>query len=128
MYNATSCRHPIHRAGADRHHRAKAVAVDDLAVEQVCDGSEVDVRMRADINALADAELGGPHLVEENKRADHLSHPGRQCTANLEAAKVAGAGYNHCFDCIGYVPVGARRIRTGLPTHVALSLSNPGRF
>src|SRR5215472_5716236 len=104
MHDTTSCCHPVHRAWADWHHCTKAVTVDYFAIEQICDGTEVDVRMRADINALADAELGGPHLVEENKRADHLPHPGRQCAASLEAAKVAGAGHNHCFDCIGYVP------------------------
>jgi hypothetical protein len=54
--------------------------------------------MRADINTLSDAELGRPHLVEENKGADHLPRPGRQCTANLEAAKIAGAWHNHYFD------------------------------
>jgi hypothetical protein len=37
-------------------------------------------------------------LVEENEGADHLPHSGRQCAANLEAAKIAGAGHNHCFD------------------------------
>jgi hypothetical protein len=47
---------------------------------------------------LADAELGCPHLVEEDKWADHLPRPGRQCTANLKAAKIAGAGHNHRFD------------------------------
>src|SRR5262249_17731679 len=99
-----------------------------FAVEQIRDGSEVDVRMWSDINTLSDAELGGPHLVEENKRADHLPHPGRQCAANLEAAKIEGAGHNHCFDCIGHVPVAVCRIRTGLPTHASLSLPNPGRF
>src|SRR5215469_14920161 len=98
MRDATSCRHPVHRALADWHHCTKAVAVDYFAVEQIRDGSEVDLRMWSDINTLSDAELGRPHLVEENKRADHLSHPGRQCTANLEASEIAGAGHNYCFD------------------------------
>jgi hypothetical protein len=63
-----------------------------------------------------------------NSGADHLPHPGRQRTANLEASEIAGAGHNHCFDCIGHVPVIVHRTGTGLPTHVALSLSNPGRI
>src|SRR5215472_13274512 len=128
MHDATSRRHPIHSAGPDWYLSTKAVAVDYFAVEQIRDGSEVDVRMWSDINTLSDAELGRPHLVEENEGADRLPHPRRQRTANLEAAKIAGAGYNHCFYCIGHVPVAVRRIRTGLPTHVALFLSNPGRF
>src|SRR5215471_2027066 len=84
--------------------------------------------MWSDINTLSDTELGRPHLVEENEGADHLPHPRRQRTANLEAAKIAGAGYNQCFYCIGHLPVAVCRIRTGLPTHASLSLSNPGRF
>jgi hypothetical protein len=91
--------HPVHRAWADWHHCAKAVTVNYFAVEQIRDrGGEVDARMWADINTLADAELGRPRLVEENERADQLPRPGRQCTANLKAAKIAGAGHNHCFD------------------------------
>jgi hypothetical protein len=54
--------------------------------------------MWPDSNTLADAELGRPHLVEENEGADHLPRPRRQHTANLETAKIAGAGHNHCFD------------------------------
>src|SRR5260370_12879552 len=98
MHDTTSCCHPVHRAWADRHHCAQAVTVDYLAVEQIRDGSEVDVRMWADINTLADAELGRPHLVEENKGADHLPCSGREGTANLEAAEIAGAAHNPCLD------------------------------
>src|ERR1700741_4550531 len=98
MHNATSRCHPAHRAWSDRHHCAKAVAVYYFAVEQIRDRSEVDVRMRADIDTLADAELGRPHMVEENERADHLPGLGRQCAANLEASEIASAGHNHGFD------------------------------
>jgi hypothetical protein len=77
MHDATSRCHPVHRAWADRHHCAKAVTVDYFAIEQICNRSEVDVRMWADINTLADAELGRPHLVEEDKRANHLPRPRR---------------------------------------------------
>src|ERR1700749_5242436 len=98
MHDATSSRHPDHRTWADRHHCAKAVTVDYFAVEQIRHRGEVNVRMRADIDTLADAELGRPHLVEKDKRADHLPGLGRQCAANLEASEIAGAGHNHCFD------------------------------
>src|SRR5215472_5715154 len=128
MHDPTTRCHPIHYARADRHHCAKTVTMNYFSLEQIRDRREVDVRMWSDINTLSDAELGRPHLVEENEGADRLPHPRRQRTANLEAAKIAGAGYNHCFYCIGHVPVAVRRIRTGLPTHVALFLSNPGRF
>jgi len=45
MHDTTSRRHPVYRARADRHHCAEAVAVDDFAVEQICDRGEVNVRM-----------------------------------------------------------------------------------
>ena len=54
--------------------------------------------MWPNINTLADAELGRPHLVEENEGADHLPHSGRRFKANLEASEIAGAGQNHGFD------------------------------
>src|ERR1700747_2142366 len=98
MHKATSCRHPIHSAGSDWHHSAKAVPVDYFAVKQICDGSEVDVRMWADINTLSDTKLDRPHMVEENERADHFPHPRRQHASNLETAKIAGAGHDHRFD------------------------------
>jgi len=72
--------------------------MDYFAVEKVRDGSEVDVRMWSDINTLSGTELDRPHVVEENKRADHLPHPRRQHAANLETTEIAGAGHNHCFD------------------------------
>src|ERR1700757_518262 len=118
MHDATASRHPIHRAWADRHHRAEAVTVNYFAVEQVCDGSEVDVRMWTDINTLSDTELDRPHMVDENERADHLPHPRRQCPANLKSAKIAGAGHDHCFDRAGHMHLAVRRIRTRLPTYV----------
>jgi hypothetical protein len=40
----------------------------------------------------------GPIWSKKIKGPDHLPHPGRQCTANLEASKIAGAGNNHGFD------------------------------
>ena len=50
---------------------ADAVAVADRAVEQIGDGGEVDVRMRADVHALARVEPGGAELVDEDEWADH---------------------------------------------------------
>jgi hypothetical protein len=57
---------------------------------------------------VATAELGRPHLVKENERADHLPHPRRQHTTNLETAEVAGAGYNDCFYWVGPIHVAER--------------------
>jgi hypothetical protein len=118
MHNPTTRSHPVHRAWADRHYSAKTVAVNYFAIEQIRDRSEVDVRMWANINTLAETELDRAHLVEENKGADHLPRPGRQCTSNLEASEIVGAGHNQRFDGVGPVHVAGRRIGTRLPTHV----------
>ena len=63
----------------------------DLAIEQVGDGGEPDVRMRAHVDAGADEKLGGPHLVEEDEGADHLAPRRRQRAAHGKAAEIAGA-------------------------------------
>ena len=45
----------------------------DLALEQIGDGGEADVRMRPHVDAARDAgrEVHRPHVVEEHERADH---------------------------------------------------------
>jgi hypothetical protein len=48
----------------------------DLPFKQVGKRGEVDVRMWAYINAFVAQELGRAHLVEEDKRSDHLSLAG----------------------------------------------------
>ena len=48
--------HPVHIARLDRLRRAQRVAVKDLAFEQIRDGGEIDVRMRAHVEALAGCE------------------------------------------------------------------------
>jgi hypothetical protein len=54
--------------------------------------------MWPDVEALADEELAGAHLVEEDERADHLLFLGRQGSADFEPADVVGAGQDHRFD------------------------------
>jgi len=46
VHDAATRRHPVDVAGSDRSQRADAVAVHDLALEQVRDRREPDVRMR----------------------------------------------------------------------------------
>jgi hypothetical protein len=53
--------------------------------------------MWADINTLSDTELDRPHLVEENKGADHLPLPRRQHRANFEAVKIRRCGAQSQF-------------------------------
>ena len=54
--------------------------------------------MRAHIDALADQELGRPHLVEEDEGPDHLLLRRRQRAAHLEAAEITRARYDDMLD------------------------------
>ena len=78
---------------------ALAVAVHDVAVEQVGHGGEPDMRVRAHVHALAGDELHRAHLVEEDERPDHLPAPVRQRAADVEAvAKVAHPRHDDEFE------------------------------
>jgi hypothetical protein len=95
MHDAAAGGHPVHVARRDRQFGAEAVPVQDLALEQVGDGGQADMRVRPDIDAGAGQELPGSHLVEEDEGADHLAFPGRQGPPHLEAADVVGARQQH---------------------------------
>ena len=71
MYNAAAGCHPVDFAGLDCHRGAKAVAMHDLAVEQISDCCESDMRMRPDVETIAGAEFSRAKMIEEDERADH---------------------------------------------------------
>ena len=77
--------------GRDGDLGAHAVAVGDLAVEQIGDGGEADVRVRAHVDAARDAgrELDRPHVVEEHERPDHPVLREGQHPPHLEPAQIA---------------------------------------
>jgi hypothetical protein len=60
MHDAAPGGHPVDRAGLDRLQRSEAVAMHDLALEQVRHGREVDVRVRPHVEALPGASAAGP--------------------------------------------------------------------
>ena len=95
MDDAAAGSHPVHRAGPDRHGGAEAVAVHDLAVEQVGDGGEPDMRVRAHVEAVAGTEFGRAHMIEEDERADHARLRRRQRAAHREVAEIGGARHDH---------------------------------
>ena len=70
VHDAASGQHPVDVAGADDLHRAEAVAVHEIAVEEVRHRREADVRVRSHVDAFAGHQLGWPHLIEEDERAD----------------------------------------------------------
>ena len=73
----------------------------DLALEQIGDRGEPDMRMRPHVEALAQDELGRPHLVPEDEGTHHLPPRRGQGPAHLEPAQVAGARHDHGLDQVG---------------------------
>src|SRR5262249_38487229 len=101
MDDAASRRHPVHRAGADRHGAAEAVAMHDLAVEQIGDGGKADMRMRPHIDAFAGAKYCGPEMIEENEWADHTRARRGQRAANLQSTEIDSARNDNVRDRVG---------------------------
>jgi hypothetical protein len=73
MHDAAPGDHQVHRARLYRLHHPEAVAVHDLALEQVGDGRDANVRMRPHGDALARWKLRRTHVVEEHEWPDHAS-------------------------------------------------------
>src|ERR1043166_523764 len=68
MSDAAPGLHPVHVARLDGRERAEAVAVHDLAVEQITHRGEPDVRVRAYVEARARAEPGRSAMIEDGER------------------------------------------------------------
>ena len=104
MHDAAARRHPVHFARLDRRRGAEAVAVHDLAVEQIGDGGEPDMRMRPHVEPVAGAELGRPEMVEEDERPDHARARRRQRAAHREAvAEIDRARHHHMRDRVASI-------------------------
>jgi hypothetical protein len=111
MHDALAGGHQVDFARPDRQRRSEAVAVEDLAVEQVGDGGEADMRMRAHVDALSKLELGGSHLVEEDEGADHLLADRGQGAPHAETAEVFRRRHNDLFDGLAGPGVAGYRVR-----------------
>ena len=99
MRDAAPGRHPVDVARPDRLHAADAVAMQDLAFEEIGHGGEADVRMRPHVEPLARRQRHRPHLVEEDEGTDAALLRCRQRAAHGKAvAEVAGAGNEHGFE------------------------------
>ena len=92
MDDPTPRGHQVDRAGLDHCVAADAVAVLDRAVEQISDGGEIDVRMGADVHALAGREPRRAELIDEDERPDHRPLARRKGAIDLEISKVVGDG------------------------------------
>ena len=100
MRDAAARRHPVHLAGPDRLLGADAVAMHDLAVEQIGDGRQPDVRMRPHVDRARNArrEIDRTHVIEEDERPDHAPLRERQHASDLEAAEVAAPLFDDELD------------------------------
>ena len=89
--DAAARRHPVHFARTDRLLRAHAVAMHDLASEEVGERGKADVRMRTHVDAARDRrrKIHRSHVVEEHERADHAPLGEGKDSADFEAAEVA---------------------------------------
>jgi len=90
--------HPVDVARNDRLMRTEAVAVHDLAREQVRDGRQVDVRVRADVHALPGRQARRSEVIEEHERPDRAVARRRQQPPHDEPAQIAVARRQDRFD------------------------------
>lgn len=74
----------------------------DLALEEIGDRGEADVRVRPHIEALPGRERSRPHLVEEDEGPDAaLLHVGERAAHREPVSQVARAGNDQRFEHIG---------------------------
>ena len=117
MGDAAPRRHQIHLAGHDLERIALAVAVHDLAVEQVGHRREPDMGVRAHVHAVSGDELHRAHLVEEDERPHHLALAVRQRAAHLEAAEIAHPRHDRELQRIAGALVAEHGVFVGHPAH-----------
>src|SRR3954464_9164737 len=118
MDDAPPRRHPVALARADRRRGAQAVAMHDLAVEQIGDRRKPDVRMRPHVDPLAGMEFRRAEMVEENERPDHAPLGMRKRAAHREMADVDAARYDNKIDGVSRARITRRRIFSGKEAHV----------
>src|SRR5262245_14398114 len=89
MGDAAPSRHPVDLAGSDRLLHAQAVAMHDLAREQIGHRGKTEMRVRPYVGAPRNIrrEAHRTEMIEKDERADHAPLCERQHTANLEIAE-----------------------------------------
>ena len=90
MDDATTRGHQVDGAGLDHRVAANAVAMLDRALEQIGDGREVDVRVRAHIHALARRHRAGPNSSTKIKGPTIVRSRAGRVRSNFELAEVVG--------------------------------------
>ena len=85
--NRVAGRHDVHAAGAKHGFLAKAVVVDDLALEQPRDRLQPHVRMRRDVHRHPLGKREGAEPIEEAPRSDHAAPPHRKRPRDTQRAE-----------------------------------------
>ena len=136
MDDAAPGGHEVDGAGADVLHHPQAVAVHQRAVEEVGDGRQADVRMRAHVDALARRQFRRTELVEKDEGSDHAPLGIGQNAFHAETAEVARARLYHQINhsmvdgaLIGHdsSPSGARSQRAVFSSHISRSAKTAGK-
>ena len=91
MHDAAPGRHPVDAPGLNRLMRAQAVAMVELAFEQIGDRGQVDVRVGADVGAVAGLERRGAHVIEEDEGPNEATLDRGQHAPHAQAAEIARA-------------------------------------
>ena len=93
MRDAAAGDHPVHFFGLDRLLHADAVAMHDLAREQIGDRGESDVRMRTHVDGLRKPgrEVLRADVIEEDEGPDHVPPRERQHAPDFESPEIAAA-------------------------------------
>jgi hypothetical protein len=117
MGDAVTRRHQVDRAGLDPLVGAEAVAMVELALEEIGHRRQADVGMRTNVDPLPGEKLRRSHLVEEDERPEHLARARRQGAADFERAQIPGAGDDDGLDRVHVHPDRIMGIENGVPAH-----------
>src|SRR5690606_23122743 len=117
MHDATPGCHQVDVARPDDEFGAEAVAVLDLAVEEIGDGRKPDMRMRLDVERPAGMQQGWPHPVEEDERTDEPALARRQGAPHREPANVARTWNDQVLDGVAGESIARDRVVSGKEGH-----------
>ncbi len=98
MCDSTPGCHEVNGTGLNGLYVTQVVAVHDLSFEEVGNGRETYVRMRAHGDAFSGWKFGRSHMIEENKRSDHASLCRGQNTTHRKLAEVTFSGSDCHFN------------------------------
>jgi hypothetical protein len=98
MHDSPARGHPVDVAGPDDLMRTQAVAMNEVALKQISNGAEADVRMWKHIQAVPGLEIRGASVIEENERTDGGTSPRGQKPPDLKTADISRAAVDVFHD------------------------------